>query len=381
MSLYKITPNNTISSSPTLIDYEPEIIFLEEGVQQYPLAQKILSRLPDVPRQEFRDISLLMEQMKSSQYDVFGKEKKRLALSQFKGSFLKKCPGVSPGMVCCNYYVVNLSKNCIYDCSYCFLQDFLGNNPMQVAYVNVEDLLEELEEVFTQYPERNFRVGTGELTDSLALDAIVPYTSYLLPFFNRQSNAMLELKTKSDQIANLLNHPDPTNIIVSWSLNPQSIIDLEEKGTPSLVQRLESARACLEKGYRIGFHFDPIILMPGWEEAYQQLVNTVCDALPIAKVEWVSLGSFRYRPNLKTIIKNRHPETRLFTSEHQPSKDGKFRYLRPLRNRAYETIRGYLKSRSEELNIYLCMETREIWEGVTGKTPRSDKKLDQFFDL
>jgi spore photoproduct lyase len=373
--------NNTISSRPATLNYQPEIIFLEEGALQYPLAREILSRLPDVPRQEYRDISLLMEQMKSSQYDVFGKEKKRLALSQFKGSFLKKCPGVSPGMVCCNYYVVNLSKNCIYDCSYCFLQDFLGNNPMQMAYVNVEDLLGELEEVFTQYPDRNFRVGTGELTDSLALDAIVPYTSYLLPFFNQQSNAMLELKTKSDQITNLLNHPDPTNIIVSWSLNPQSIIDLEEKGTPSLVQRLESARACMEKGYRIGFHFDPIILMPDWEEAYLQLVNTVCDTLPITKVEWISLGSFRYRPNLKSIIKNRHPETRLFTSEHQPSKDGKFRYLRPLRNRAYETIRGYLKSRSQELNIYLCMETKEIWEGVTGKTPRSDKKLDQFFDL
>jgi len=52
-----------------------------------------------------------------------------------------------------------------------------------------------------------------------------------------------------------------------------------------------------------------------------------------------------------------------------------------LRNQAYETIRGYLMSRSEELNIYLCMETKEIWEDVTGKTPRSDKKLDQFFDL
>jgi spore photoproduct lyase len=284
-------------------------------------------------------------------------------------------------MVCCNYYVVNLSKNCIYDCSYCFLQDFLGNNPMQVAYVNVEDLLGELEEVFTQYPDRKFRVGTGELTDSLALDAIVPYTAYLLPFFNQQSNAVLELKTKSDQIANLLDHSDPTNIIVSWSLNPQTVIDQEEKGTPSLAQRLESAKACLDKGYRIGFHFDPIILIPGWEDAYQQLVNILCDSLPIAKVEWVSLGSFRYRPSLKSIIKNRHPQTHLFTSEHLPSKDGKFRYLRPLRNHAYKTIRGYLKSRLEELNIYICMETQEIWEGVTGKTPRSDEKLDQFFDL
>ena len=373
--------NNTISYSPIITDYQPEILLLEEGVEEYPLAQEVLSRLPDIPRQKFQDISMLTQQMKSSQYDVFGEGKKRLALSRFKGSFLKKCPGISPGMVCCNYYVVNLAKNCIYDCSYCFLQDFLGNNPMQVAYVNVEDLLVELEEVFTQYPDRNFRVGTGELTDSLALDAIVPYTAYLLPFFNQQSNAVLELKTKSDQIANLLDHSDPTNIIVSWSLNPQTVIDQEEKGTPSLAQRLESAKACLDKGYRIGFHFDPIILIPGWEDAYQQLVNILCDSLPIAKVEWVSLGSFRYRPSLKSIIKNRHPQTHLFTSEHLPSKDGKFRYLRPLRNHAYKTIRGYLKSRLEELNIYICMETQEIWEGVTGKTPRSDEKLDQFFDL
>ena len=374
-------PSNTISYSPVITDYQPEILLLEEGVEEYPLAQEVLSRLPDIPRQKFQDISMLTQQMKSSQYDVFGEGKKRLALSRFKGSFLKKCPGISPGMVCCNYYVVNLAKNCIYDCSYCFLQDFLGNNPMQVAYVNVEDLLVELEEVFTQNPDRNFRVGTGELTDSLALDAIVPYTAYLLPFFNQQSNAVLELKTKSDQIVNLLDHSDPTNIIVSWSLNPQTVIDQEEKGTPSLVQRLESAKACLDKGYRIGFHFDPIILIPGWEDAYQQLVNILCDSLPIAKVEWVSLGSFRYRPSLKSIIKNRHPQTHLFTSEHLPSKDGKFRYLRPLRNHAYKTIRGYLKSRLEELNIYICMETQEIWEGVTGKTPRSDEKLDQFFDL
>ena len=374
-------PINTKGSIPFITKYTPDTLFLEEGVEEYPLAQEILSRLPDVPRQGFQDISTLTEQMKSSQYDVFGEGKNSLALSRFKGSFLKKCPGISPGMVCCNYYVVNLSKNCIYDCSYCFLQDFLENNPLQVAYVNVEDLICELKEVFTQYPDRNFRVGTGELTDSLALDTIAPYTNYLLPFFNQQSNAVLELKTKSDQITNLLNHSDPTNIIVSWSLNPQTTTELEEKGTPNLTQRLEAARACLDKGYRIGFHFDPIILIPGWEEAYQQLVDILCDTVPINKVEWVSLGSFRYRPALKSIIKNRHPETRLFTSEHLPGKDGKFRYFRPLRNHAYKTIRGYLTSRSKELKIYLCMETNEIWEDVTGKTPRSDKKLDQFFDL
>ena len=380
-SLYKIMPINTKGSRHPIFKYKPDTLFLEEGIEEYSLTQEILSRLPDVPRQGFQDISTITEQIISSQYDVFGAGKNSLALSRFKGSFLKKCPGISPGMVCCNYYIVSLSKNCIYDCSYCFLQDFLDNNPIQVAYVNIEDLLSELEEVFTQYPDRNFRVGTGELTDSLAIDNIVPYTNHLIPFFNQQSNAVLELKTKSDQISNLLNHSDPTNIIVSWSLNPQTISELEEKGTPSLTQRLEAARACLDKGYRIGFHFDPIILIPGWEAAYKQLVDILCDTLPIDKVEWVSLGSFRYRPNLKSKIINRHPNTHLFNSEHFPGKDGKFRYFRPLRNQAYKTIRGYLTSRSKELSIYLCMETKEIWEDVTGKTPRSDKKLDQFFDL
>jgi spore photoproduct lyase len=76
-------------------------------------------------------------------------------------------------------------------------------------------------------------------------------------------------------------------------------------------------------------------------------------------MEWVSLGSFRYRSSLKSIIKSRHPETMLFTGEHLPSKDGKFRYLRPLRNQAYETIRGFLQDKSESGKSRWCNHTEE----------------------
>ncbi|MDC0206081.1 radical SAM protein [Nitrospinae bacterium] len=373
--------NKTIESEQATAVYQPDAVFVEHGVKDYSMSQTILSRLPNVPVYEIQNIEQLEKELKTSNSDVFGAAKKSLVLSRFQGSFLKKCPGASPGMVCCNYYVVNLSKNCIYDCSYCFLQNFLDNNPLQVAFVNIEDLFRELEEVFTQFPDRNFRVGTGEITDSLALDSLVPYSQLLIPFFNRQKNAVLELKTKSDRIENLLDLPDPTNVIISWSINPERIVDLEEKGTPSLKKRLRAASQCVEKGYRVGFHFDPIILVPGWEKAYQELVDTLFDYIPASQIEWISLGSFRYRSSLKPIIKSRHPKTMLFTGEHLPGKDGKFRYLRPLRNQAYETIRGFLKEKSQDLNIYLCMETKEIWEGVTGKTPRSDEKLDTFFDL
>jgi len=373
--------NKTIHSEQATDFYRPDAIFVEHEARDYSMSQTILSQLSNVPVYEIQNIKQLEKKFRDSKADFFGEAKKNLVLSRFKGSFLKKCPGASPGMVCCNYYVVNLSKNCIYDCSYCFLQSFLDNNPLQVAYVNIEDLFHELEEVFTQFPDRSFRVGTGEITDSLALDSLVPFSKILIPFFNKQKNAVLELKTKSDRIENLLKLPDPSNVIVSWSINPEKVVDLEEKNTPSLKKRLYAASQCVEKGYRVGFHFDPIILVPDWEKAYQELVDTLFDYIPVSRIEWISLGSFRYRPALKPIIKSRHPKTMLFTGEHLPSNDGKFRYLRPLRNKAYETIRGFLKQKCQDMNIYLCMETKEIWEGVTGKSPRSDKKLDTFFDL
>ena len=363
------------------ITFSPETIFIDESVADHPLTREVLRQFPDTPVHHQISYEEAVELIRKSTGDVFGVGKRTLALTLFKGSFLKKCPGISPGMVCCNYYVVNLLKNCIYDCSYCFLQDFLQNNPLLVAHINVEDLLEELDQVFTAHPDRIFRVGTGELTDSLALDTVIPYSQHLIPFFNQRENAVLELKTKSVCVENLLNQDSPRNVIVSWSLNPQTIIDREEKGTPSLQQRLEAARQCGNKGYRIGIHLDPIIIFPGWEKAYHELIDNMFKVLSPLQIEWVSLGSFRYRGGLKQIIKERHEDTRLFVGEHVASKDGKYRYLRPLRNQAYENLRDTLKKYSADLNVYMCMETREIWEGVTGKMPRSDEKLDKFFDL
>jgi len=361
--------------------FEPETIYVEEGAEGYPLTQDILERFANVPVRRVKESASVTGEIKAAFADVFGAGKRQLLLSRFKGSFLKKCPGISPGMVCCNYYVVNLMKNCVYDCSYCFLQGFLENNPLMVAHVNVEDLIAELDQVFKEHPDRMFRVGTGELTDSLALEDVVPYSNQLVPFFNRQNNAVLELKTKSANVDLLLQQKSAKNVIVSWSINPPEIVEREEKGTPNLQQRLEAARRCQEKGYRVGFHFDPIILFPGWEQAYKDLVRDLFAVIATDRIEWISLGSFRYRSRLKQIIKDRHADTRLFTGEHVPSKDGKYRYLRSLRNDAYATLQSTIREYSEDLNVYLCMETKEVWEGVTGKMPRSDKKLDQFFDL
>src|SRR5206468_1511878 len=103
---------------------------------------------------------------------------------------------------CCNYFVVNYASNCHLECTYCVLQAYL-NNPALMIFTNLEDLMAEVRSRLEIAPARLLRIGTGELADSLALDEITQYSRRLIPFFATFSNAILELKTKSDRIANL----------------------------------------------------------------------------------------------------------------------------------------------------------------------------------
>ena len=90
--------NKTIGSDNSAALYQPDAIFVEQNAKDYPLTQKILSTLPYIPVHEIQNVTQVEEQFKSSRSDVFGEGKKNLVLSRFNGSFLKKCPGASPGI-------------------------------------------------------------------------------------------------------------------------------------------------------------------------------------------------------------------------------------------------------------------------------------------
>src|SRR5262249_10311219 len=125
--------------------------------------------------------------------DRFGAAKRKLFLAPHKGEFFKKCPG-SDGQVCCNYFVINFASNCPMDCSYCYLQDYLAENAALKVFSNVDDLVKEADAMLSKHRGFPFRVGTGEITDSLALDPYIGFTSEVIPFFAAQPNVMLELK-------------------------------------------------------------------------------------------------------------------------------------------------------------------------------------------
>ena len=189
-------------------------------------------------------------------------------------------------------------------------------------------------------------------------------------YFKKLPFVILELKTKSDNIKSLLNLKPLKNIVVSWSLNPQKIVKEEEKYTASLNKRLKSAYLLQQKGWYVGFHFDPIIYSPDYKDIYLEVIKRLRKFYP-KKIAWISLGTLRFPPRTPQVIKERFPDTKILNGEFILSNDNKYRYFRHIRREIYKFMLDNLKMYFKDVPIYLCMETALVWKEVFGFVPDS----------
>jgi len=107
------------------------------------------------------------------------------------------------------------------------------------------------------------------------------------------------------------------------------------------------------KSYPLGFHFDPIIFHQGWEKGYQETIGSLFKKIDSKGIVWISLGGFRYPPQLKAIAKERFPDTKIFLGELFPGRDGKFRYLKEIRVEMYQKLVGWLRDVNPNFFVYL----------------------------
>ncbi len=305
-------------------------------------------------------------------------EKQTLYFLNHKGRFLKPCPGTS-GYICCGYKILHVGTNCPMDCSYCILQTYF-NQPGLRVFANLYEELDLVLKEIDSMPEKIFRVGTGEFTDSLALDPIVAWSDILVPEFSKRKNAILELKTKTTNIQRLIKLKSRDRIVVSWSLNSPFVAAMEERGAAPLTKRLKAARICQEEGFAVGFHFDPLIYYDSWQEDYMRTVELMDRYLIPKRIIWISMGSFRYIPSLKPIIRKRHRNSIILNGEFIQGIDGKMRYFKPIRAELYGFMKQCLDNWAEDLGIYLCMESGDVWEKSIGWNPITSEGLSSYLD-
>lgn len=348
--------------------YRPERIYLETSVADSPIVANVRAALPDTPVEVIDSTEELLAEARFSN-PAIPAAKRSLILARHMGRFFKLCPaatqpGHAPANVCCNYHVVNYASNCHMECSYCYLQAYL-NFPYLILYANCDDLLAELDSVIAASAGRFLRVGTGELADSLALDPLSGYSRPLVEFFSTRRNAVLEFKTKSNCVERLLGLDHGGRTVVSWSINPRFVQAGEEHKTATIDERLEAARLCADAGYRLAFHFDPLVHYPNWREDYRDLVEEIFDRVPSESIAWVSIGALRMTPDLKQTVRERFPGSLLPLGELLPSEDGKLRYAKPIRLEMYSRVHGWIRARAAASTaVYACMERPEVWKRV-----------------
>lgn len=295
------------------------------------------------------------------------------------GESMGSCATLNKKYLCCNVHVLRSVHNCPFECSYCFLQNYLNDGTTKIVD-DTDALMDEVKAKIHNEPSKLFRIGTWELGDSLALDLKTGQAAKLIMEFARLKNAVLELKTKSDRVDQILDIEHRQKTIVSWSLNTDYVISSEESGTASLDRRIASIQKTVDAGYLIGLHFDPMIYHDGWEDRYSQLVRELFSNVPAERVAWISLGSLRFNPEMKKKIENNYPDSRLTSAEMVLGDDAKVRYVKPLRIQMYKLLNEELNKHISQINLlYLCMERWDMWDKVFGYHPESIGHLDSIF--
>jgi spore photoproduct lyase len=303
--------------------------------------------------------------------DFYKDGKKKLHIQGKYGESLHYCSSMSDRYICCATHVLRSISNCPYNCTYCFLQNYLNDGTIKVV-ADIPALINDVKKAISSEPWRFFRIGTWELGDSLALESILGTAGELVTAFANIPEAILDFRTKSDCVDSILNLKHNGRTVVSWTMNPQKIIDMEELGTASLNARIAALKKVAKAGYKVAIHFDPMIYIKNFKEEYDDLVRTIFKNISPDIVTWISMGVLRFNPEMKKQVEQNYPGSKITSAEMISGDDGKVRYVKPLRlemlSSLYKSIKRYA---GDGPYVYLCMERKDIWQRVMGYSPDS----------
>ncbi len=334
--------------------FVPRRFFIEKDVANTVLVSRLRQRFPHAA---FVIIPSYKEFIRDRKVDEseYNRRLEDFFIVKERFDFFQHCP-CSRKSVSCNYHILNLGYGCGFECAYCILQAYI-NFPGILIPANIEDFFER----FLEY-HKNIRLGTGQFTDSLVFDHITGYSVELVNFFRRYPSTLFEFKTKSDNIQLLTTTRPADNIIVSWSINPQYYIENVEFGTVSLEERFNAALKCIDAGYRVGFHFDPIFYSSKWKDYYRPVVEELFNKIDSRRIAWISLGCMRMTGRLKQLIETRFPDIEILNESFLKGFDKKLRYTVDIRKEIYSYMIKWIRSHDEDVIIYLCMEEKLLYD-------------------
>ncbi len=221
----------------------------------------------------------------------------------------------------------HLARGCPAHCQYCYLAGSLAGPPVTRVFANLPEILDGLPAYLdrgTVTSKSAARVGEGTTfeascyTDPLALEHLTGALATTIAYFGAwEAPVQLRWTTKFDAVDTLLAIAHNQRTRVRFSVNARDITRRFEGGTASLDDRIGALRRLALAGYPVGLTIAPIMPIPDWQLAYDELFASVARATDdLAGLDLtVELITHRFTPGSKDVLMEWYPATKLEMDE------------------------------------------------------------------
>lgn len=259
-------------------------IHAEPGAAASPRGEQILARFPDA------------EVLPVSSHwripDLHGNRGSAERWVRIKSTVLvlgeKKTLTVRPNGRSADWIAPGAANGCAMACAYCYVPRRKGYaNPVTV-FTNTDRIIARLrrhvagqgpKNVANQCDPSAWVYDIGENNDC-SVDALISEnTADLVHAFARWPTAKASFATKFVNPDLLLLEPR-ARTRVRFSLMPPDDSRLLDIRTSPVEHRIGAAADFVEAGYEVHFNLSPVVIRPGWEQAWAQLLQHMDDVLP-----------------------------------------------------------------------------------------------------
>ncbi len=244
--------------------YEPDAMNYETGK----ILQKKYGDLPWYPIENHNRIS----EFSQSPNGEFPQLKRHLIVA------IRKTHRYVPNSKVSDWLVPYTSSGCRAMCLYCYLVCNYNKCAYLRLFVNREQMLQKLLKTDAAAPvPQTFEIGSN--SDLVLENSITKNLEWTIEEFAKAGKGNLTFPTKFDMVASLTGLRHKGKTIFRMSVNPEEIVRRVEIGTASLKNRIRALNEMSAAGYPVGMLIAPVILVPGWEKMYQQLIGQLADEL------------------------------------------------------------------------------------------------------
>jgi spore photoproduct lyase len=324
--------------------WTPKRVLVTRSAAEHPHAAEIVRRCQ---RAGVRDIEFLgndrlTDLRRGTERETYAAAKSTLAVVVSPPSARKPQP-IPPSAD----WRIDLARGCPAHCQYCYLAGSLAGPPITRVFANLDEVLAPIAThagrgtVTSPTLERAAEGTTFELscyTDPLGIEHV---TGSLAAAVRRVgagefgNDIQLRFTTKFDDVAELVDLDHQGRTRVRFSVNAAPVAGRFDGGTAPMPARLAALRELAQAGYPVGLTVAPVMPVPGWREAYGQLLDDVTEAVrgvPALDLT-AEVITHRFTPASKEVLLGWYPNTKLEMEESQRSqkrsKFGGVKYVYP----------------------------------------------------